>query len=125
MVTRLMRSMKRKFLSCDNSALSIKMINFGKDVNCPASEDLLAFQAHGMTQRDAGEIRKHLETCEFCAAEIEFYAHVPQTEETVSTCEIPQPLFELAEALLSTGQRKFSLLNKLLNESEGLSLNKA
>ena len=52
-------------------------------------------------------------------------ANFPQSEEYVASVDIPLPLYQLAEALLGNGQKKFSLLNKLLNESEGLSLNKA
>ena len=39
-------------------------------------------------------------------------------EETIVEVEIPLPLYELAEALLSNKHKEFSLLNKLLNESE-------
>lgn len=117
--------MKRNFLICKSSMLSLKMITFCKDVNCPASQDLLAFQKGETSNKENAEIARHLETCEFCAAEVEFYLHVPQNEETVGTVEIPLPLYQLAEALLSNGQKKFSLLNKLLNENEGLTLNKA
>ena len=101
------------------------MITFYKSVNCPASQDLLAFQKGETSVRENEEISRHLDLCEFCAAEVEFYAHVPQSEETVISADIPLPLYQLAEALLSSGQKKFSLLNNLLNESEGLSLNKA
>jgi hypothetical protein len=120
-----MRSMKRKFVSYNNSSISMKMIAFNKNVNCPASQDLLAFQKSETTFAENTEILRHLESCEFCAAEIEFYAHVAPIEENVTTVDIPLPLYELAEALLSSGQKKFSMLNKLLNENEELSLNKA
>lgn len=125
MVRSLMRLMKRKFMSFDDSSVSMKMIAFNKDVNCPASQDLLAFQKGETSIAENKEILRHLESCEFCAAEIEFYAHVSPAEETIASVDIPRPLFELAEALLSNGQKKFSLLNKLLNENEELSLNKA
>lgn len=101
------------------------MIAFNKNVNCPASQDLLAFQKNETSFAENNDILRHLESCEFCAAEVEFYAHVALNEETVTSVDIPPPLFQLAEALLSSGQKKFSLLNKLLNENEELSLNKA
>lgn len=125
MVSYLMRSMKRKFMSFNNSPISIKMIAFNKNVNCPASQDLLAFQKGETTLAENSEILRHLESCEFCAAEVEFYAHVALSEESVASVDIPLPLYQLAEALLSSGQKKFSMLNKLLNENEELSLNKA
>lgn len=101
------------------------MITFYKNVNCPASQDLLAFQKGETFGKESEHILCHLDLCEFCAAEVEFYAHVPQSEEPVAIVDIPLPLFQLAEALLSNGQKKFSLLNKMLNENEGLSLHKA
>lgn len=120
-----MGSMKRKFMSFNNSPISMKMITFNKDVNCPASQDLLAFQKGETTFAENNEILRHLESCEFCAAEVEFYDHVAPAEETVASVDIPLPLFQLAEALLGSGQKKFTMLNKLLNENEELWLNKA
>lgn len=101
------------------------MITFCKNVNCPASQALLAFQKGETQWQENVEIQRHLELCEFCTAEIEFYEHFPQSEETVAAVDIPLPLYQLAEALLSNRRKKFSLLNKLFNESEELSLNKA
>jgi hypothetical protein len=124
MVGFLMRPMKRKFMSNRSSSLSLKMITFCKSVYCPASQDLLAFQRGITSTIENEDIQKHLESCEFCAAEVEFYEHSTQSEEIVATVDIPLPLFQLAEALLGNGQKKFNLLNKLLNENEGLSLNK-
>jgi hypothetical protein len=117
MVSYLIGSMKRKFTSYQNSPVSMKMIAFNKNANCPASQDLLAFQKGETTLAENTEILRHLESCEFCAAEIDFYTHVALNEETVASVEIPLPLFQLAEALLSSGQKKFSMLNKLLNKA--------
>lgn len=120
-----MRSMKRKFTSNRKTPILMKMIAFNKNVNCPVSQDLLAFEKGETTLAENTEILRHLESCEFCAAEVEFYAHVALHEESVVSVDIPLPLYQLAEALLSSGQKKFSLLNRLLNENEELSLNKA
>lgn len=117
--------MIKKLLSYDNSLFSLKMITFYKNANCPASQDLLAFQQCETSGKENENIVRHLHSCEFCSAEVEFYAKVPQNEEPIPEVEIPMPLYQLAEALLSNGQKKFSMLNKLLNENEGLSLNKA
>ncbi|MET0752990.1 MAG: hypothetical protein ABWZ66_06435 [Pyrinomonadaceae bacterium] len=97
---------------------SIKMVTFCKSANCPSSQKLLAFQSGETAEEEARYIRKHLAGCEFCAAEVEFYAHYPQSEETIVEVDIPLPLYELAEALLSNKHKDYSLLNKLLNESE-------
>lgn len=95
------------------------MVNFCKNENCPSSQELLAFQ-NGDISREAGRIiRKHLAKCEFCTAEVDFYAHYPQAEETVEAVEIPKPLYELAEALLSNKSGQSSL-DKLLGENEGV-----
>lgn len=125
MVSYLIGSMKRKFMSFNNSPVLMKMIAFNKNVNCPASQDLLAFQKGETTLAENTEILRHLESCEFCAAEVDFYVHVAPVEETVASVDIPLPLYQLAEALLSNGQKKFLMLNKLLNENEEFSLNKA
>jgi hypothetical protein len=100
---------------------SLKMITFCKNVNCPASQKLLAFQNGEARARDRKMISKHLAACEFCAAEVEFYAHYPQTEEeTVGKAEIPVPLYELASALLGNKHKDFSLLNQLLCQNESI-----
>lgn len=78
------------------------MSSFCKNEDCPPSEVLLAFQNGEIEVKDGTAIRKHLGACEFCAAEVEFYAHYPQAEdEPPAAEEIPRPLYELAEALLS------------------------
>ena len=98
------------------------MVTFCKSANCPASQKLLAFQNGETTEKEKQLIRKHLAGCEFCAAEVEFYAHYPQSDETISEVDIPLPLYELAEALLSNRHKDFSLLNKLLSENEGVKI---
>ena len=122
MVRFLILRMKRRFLSKTSSVIPLKMITFCKSVDCPTSQDLLAFQEGEALLGENEEIRRHLDSCEFCAAELEFYEHFPQGEETAESTEIPQPLLQLAEALLGSRRKKFSLLNKLLNENKGLSV---
>lgn len=97
------------------------MITFCKSVNCPSSEKLLTFQNNELSEKDAFVIEEHLNVCEFCEAEVEFYANYPQSEETVmTTVEIPIPLFELAEALLGNKHKDFSTLDKMLKTDESL-----
>jgi hypothetical protein len=98
------------------------MVTFCKSANCPASQKLLAFQNGDTPERETHTIRKHLAGCEFCAAEVEFYAHYPQSDETISEVEIPLPLYELAAALLSNKHKEFSLLNKLLSETDSIKI---
>ncbi len=101
---------------------SLKMITFCKSTNCPSSQELLVFADGEISAYERGRIETHLGACEFCAAEVEFYAHYPQAEETVARVEIPIPLYELAEALLGNKHENFLALNKLLCESEGVKI---
>ncbi len=107
------------------SVQSLKMINFCKNATCPSSQGLLAFQKAELTMDENEFIREHLSDCEFCAAEVEFYARFPQSEVACKETKIPAPLYQLAEALLSNKQKNFRLLNNLLGENESLSLGKA
>lgn len=104
------------FMSCT------KKNGFCKSANCPLSKDLLAFQRGELQARERERISIHLRFCEFCAAETEFYAHYPQADETIEKTEIPQPLLELAEALLTNRHNDISALNKLLSEADELLL---
>jgi hypothetical protein len=112
-------------LSEYKAMLLLKMITFCKNAKCPSSENLLAFSNGELSAKDTGKIGKHLTECEFCSSEIELYEHCPQTDEVVADAEIPLPLYQLAEALLGNKHKDFRLLNKLLSETEGLSLNQA
>ncbi len=98
------------------------MVTFCKSVNCPASENLLAFQNGKFSREKRGKIEAHLSACEFCAAEVEFYAHCPQSNERIAAVEIPLPLLELAKALLNDKQNDFSVLNQLLCENESVKI---
>ena len=98
------------------------MVTFCKNVNCPSSQQLLAFESGGIAVKERKEIEAHLTECEFCACEVEFYAHYPQSEETVTKVEIPIPLYELAEALLGNKHENFLALNKLLCENESVKI---
>lgn len=76
-----------------------------------------------MSVADGGYIRSHLRTCEFCAAEAEFYEHYPilgETYEQVSSPAIPEPLFELAEAILSKKEPSRTL-DRLIKEIDSVS----
>ncbi len=100
------------------------MPGFCKSEECPSSHELLEFQNGDLPRTRGGEIRKHLVSCEFCSAEVEFYSHYPQEEgvvsETTEGTEIPAPLFELAEALLKNRYADSSSLNVLLRENDEL-----
>ncbi len=88
---------------------------FRKLTDCPTSHELLAFQS-GECPDLAEIIRAHLGECEFCTAELEFYMHYPQGNEPVPAPALPEPLKELAEALLnSSGGEK--LLDRMVKRA--------
>ena len=95
----------------------IKMTKFCKNEDCPASEDLLAFQTGDMPVSEGASIRRHLAVCEFCSAEVEFYTNYPPAETKVEPTEMPRPLFELAEALL-TKKSDDDFFDRLSKEDE-------
>ncbi|MFN2501412.1 MAG: hypothetical protein ABR530_05315 [Pyrinomonadaceae bacterium] len=86
------------------------------------------FQNGDVTRQRSTEVNKHLTCCEFCAAEVDFYARYPQDErwsDYLESGEIPGPLLQLAEALLKNRSGDSSSLNSLLKEKDGLVLDKA
>ncbi len=102
--------------------ISTKITGFCKSEACPSSNDLLDFQKGSSPQKNSDDIRGHLESCEFCSAEVEFYSHYPQEEgsgEPVELAGIPAPLFELAEALLKNRHTDASSLDALLKNKIG------
>ncbi len=99
------------------------MTGFYKDEDCPASFDLVAFEEGELTPAQSLAIMEHLEACEFCSAEAEFYSMYPQDElplETDQPGAIPAPLFELAEALLKKKQSDPASLKDLLTDMGAL-----
>jgi hypothetical protein len=93
------------------------MTAFCKNENCPSSAELLQLHGGDLTRSRTTEISKHLVTCEFCESEAAFYSRFPQCEpvENAEPCEIPAPLYELAEALLKHRHADASSLDSLLN----------
>lgn len=97
--------------------------NFLKREECPSSFELVAFQKGELSRARGLDIRRHLDMCEFCDAEIGFYEHYPLDEVPVEPVSaIPAPLFELAEALLKGEHSDGVALNALLKD--GLVLDK-
>ena len=96
------------------------MSDFCKNEDCPASQELLDFQNGDLPIDRTLEIGRHLTACEFCEAEADFYSHYPQMpeDEVAETAEIPAPLFELAEALLTSRHTSAASLERLLSENE-------
>ncbi|MBX3282615.1 MAG: hypothetical protein KF756_09085 [Acidobacteria bacterium] len=91
------------------------MANFAKNEKCPTSADLLAFQLGDLEFNVGTRLREHMAECEFCSAEFEFYSRYPMDldEEAAAPEAIPEPLLQLAEALLHHNAAPVSL-DKLL-----------
>lgn len=90
------------------------MESFYKTKDCPASEKLAALED---SVSMGEEVRRHLSGCDFCAAELEFYRRYPPGEENVEPADIPEPLLELAHALLHK-RRDVSELYKLAGKGD-------
>jgi hypothetical protein len=91
------------------------MSSFRKSKDCPSSDELLGTLS-GCIPGDSGlRIAHHLAGCDFCAGELEFYRHFPPEEENTTSEDMPGPLRELAEALLSRGTIHVSRLEGMLN----------
>ena len=73
------------------------MNGFQKTKDCAPSEDILAFATSAKLSEG---LRRHLSECEFCAAELELYQRHPIDDEKIHIGQMPEPLRELAEALL-------------------------
>lgn len=93
------------------------MERFRKTEDCPSSEKLLTFQSGEIDLTRNGDVRRHLMSCEFCAAEIEMYGLYPPGDEKVTVDRIPQPLYELAEALLQN-RRDLAPLYRLVKDDD-------
>lgn len=88
------------------------MATFRKQENCPASQQLLAYQQGDLESADARAIGKHLAACEFCSSEVEFYEHYPvakDADELPAETKMPAPLYELAESILNRKRGKQSI----------------
>lgn len=73
---------------------------FRKTAACPASSALLAFRVGTMTVGVAATVRRHLEMCDFCSAELKLLAHHQPGMGGYKTPEMPVNLRILAESIL-------------------------
>lgn len=105
----------------NNDQVAFIMASFCKNEDCPPSQTLLAFLNAEISMRESSEIRTHLAVCEFCDAELAFYKHYPQLDEPQEqeSPEMPEPLFELASALLANRHAGPGDLDSLLGFRSG------
>jgi len=93
------------------------MQSFRKTEECPSAERLLEFQNGDVDLTAACAIRDHMCGCEFCTAEAAFYSYYPPVDVEFGAHRMPQPLFELAEALLRK-KVDLSTLDRLVREPD-------
>ena len=95
------------------------MSSFHKNLDCPSSQELLAFENGAASASAATVLSEHIRACDFCGAEAEFYSHFPHTtDDRIKVADIPDHLFQLAEALLTNRENGNRLLATLVKENE-------
>jgi hypothetical protein len=93
---------------------SQEQLTFRKTAACPASTTLLSFRSERLSPMVGTLVRQHLESCEFCSAELPLLAHhreecgTSKEGGTSKTPEIPTNLRILAESILSETTAKIS-----------------
>ena len=97
-----------------------KMAAFSKRLECPTSEQLLAFHLGQCGGDRHSEIDAHVCSCDFCGAELELYRHFPSAQDdAVQREDIPLHLYELAESLLKNRASGAEALRKLIEGFPG------
>lgn len=80
---------------------SQRQLTFRKTAACPTSTTLLSYRAKKLSPVIATLVKQHLESCEFCSAELPLLAHHRPYRGVANTPEIPTNLRILAESILS------------------------
>lgn len=97
------------------------MGSFGKNEDCPPSQELLLFLNGELSADDRGSVRAHIAECEFCAAEIDFYMfYPPEPQADIPAEPVPTALYELASAILTAGHADPGTLEALLGDADKL-----
>lgn len=79
---------------------SRKTGTFRKTAACPASTTLVSFRAKTLSPMLGTLVRQHLDSCEFCTAELVLLAHNRAERGSTKAPEIPTNLRILAESIL-------------------------
>ena len=78
-----------------------KQLTFRKTAACPTSTTLLSFRAQKLSPMMFTVVKQHLETCEFCSAELALLArHERKKPRSLKPPAIPDNLKILAESIL-------------------------
>lgn len=93
------------------------MSNFRKEKDCPTSFELADAADAELNGQDGLRLAAHLASCDFCAAELEFYKRYPPDLSEIAVPPMPRPLLELAEALIAKETIHIARLNSLLRDA--------
>ena len=77
-----------------------RTLPFRKTAACPASSTLLSFYTRSLSVRATTVVTEHLESCDFCNAELRLLAHQKAEGSSGKAPEMPINLRILAEAIL-------------------------
>ncbi|HVF50391.1 MAG TPA: hypothetical protein VNA19_09910 [Pyrinomonadaceae bacterium] len=101
---------------------------FRKTRTCPSAETLLLYHTESLMRPKQRRVTAHLETCDFCGAEIQLLArHAPAGVygSLPEASPMPLPLRRLAEDLLTTPTRVLASFLEATFERERLTLTDA
>ena len=84
---------------------SQRQLTFRKTAACPTSTTLLSFRAEKLSPMIGTLVRQHLESCEFCSAELPLLAHHRTDRGSSNTPDIPTNLRILAESILGEHEK--------------------
>jgi len=73
---------------------------FCKTASCPTSQELLDYRRSIVSAMTLARIESHLESCDFCSAELQLLTRYHSEAEKYSFAEMPAQLRRLAEDLL-------------------------
>lgn len=95
---------------------------FRKTMACPSSTLLLSYRANCLAPEVEGLVNRHLDTCDFCQAEVALLEHhSPRPKGVGKAPDLPINLRILAESLLSQS-RTFRQAFKKRDARHGLLL---
>lgn len=100
---------------------------FRKLRTCPHAETLLTFSRGGRPAAGASRVAEHVDSCDFCGAEVELLSrHAPPAEALpFAALTLPAHLRRLAEDVLSTPSYNRARFAESLLEIERLTLTDA
>ena len=76
---------------------------FRKTSECPASATLVSFRCQNLPAELATSVKEHLDSCDFCGAELRLLAFHQPGAVQFPVPEIPMNLRILAESILNRG----------------------